>query len=573
MSLSFLLPMNDSISETDAYINWLPSSILQQHELPFRFTFPFYYRPHPLSIYAAEEVMSLLERSNFQHNFGLDPNKKGLVIGKMFGILLIKSQNGKIGYLKAFSGKLANSNIHEGFVPPIFDMLQSNGFYIQGEKELIQLNHAIVALEESERYKELQRKLSEVEVEKTNDIQNFRTLMAKNKADRKRQREEAILHLSTTEYEQLQAQLIQQSHYDQYLLKQKRVFWQLQIDETEKKLEEELEKINELKEQRKQKSNALQQRLFSQYNFLNKSGERKNVKEIFENILSGNPPSGAGECATPKLLQYAFLHELEPLAMAEFWWGASPISEIRKHRQFYPACRGKCEPILQHMLKGIELDPNPMQEVRAIESDLEILLEDEHIIVINKPTEMLSVPGKTPQISVLDILKKRYPFATGPLLVHRLDMSTSGILLAAKTKEAHQNLQAQFIKKTVLKKYTALLEGLLKMDSGEINLPLRVDLENRPHQLVCFEYGKPAKTLWKKLKEVNHKTRVEMIPVTGRTHQLRVHAAHSLGLNMPIFGDDLYGHIANRLHLHANSLTFKHPITKQITTIECPAPF
>lgn len=256
--------------------------------------------------------------------------------------------------------------------------------------------------------------------------------------------------------------------------------------------------------------------------------------------------------------------------MAEFWWGKSPKSEVRKHKQFYPACMGKCEPILKHMLSGIETDENPFEINPADGKELEIIFEDEHIIAVNKPSEFLSVPGKQITDSVQTRIQSKYPNA---MIVHRLDMSTSGIILIGKSFESYKNLQAQFIKRKVKKRYVALLDGILTAKEGTIELPLRVDLDNRPNQIVCFEHGKQTKTEWKTIQIRNNQTLVHFHPITGRTHQLRVHAAHHLGLNCPIVGDDLYGTKANRLHLHAESLTFEHPISKESIIIQKEAEF
>jgi len=259
--------------------------------------------------------------------------------------------------------------------------------------------------------------------------------------------------------------------------------------------------------------------------------------------------------------------------MAEFWWGASPKSDVRKHGQFYPACRGKCEPILGHMLKGLEVDPNPMLDNPAEGKELEILFEDEFMMAVNKPAEFLSVPGKIIKDSVYSRIRVRNPEATGPLIVHRLDMSTSGILLVAKSKEVHKQLQHQFENRTIKKRYVALLDGTLTVNSGEIDLPLRVDLDDRPRQLVCYEHGKPSKTYWELIETKNGQSKVYFYPLTGRTHQLRVHAAHQLGLNTPIVGDDLYGTIKDRLHLHAERIEFVHPQTKENMVIAAKVEF
>jgi tRNA pseudouridine32 synthase/23S rRNA pseudouridine746 synthase len=251
----------------------------------------------------------------------------------------------------------------------------------------------------------------------------------------------------------------------------------------------------------------------------------------------------------------------------------SPDSEVKVHKEFYPACRGKCEPILAHMLKGVEMDINPMSINPAEGKELPIIFEDEYLLLVDKPAEFLSVPGKSIQDSVQTRIQHLYPQATGPLLVHRLDMSTSGIMLIAKQKDIHESLQKQFLKRTVVKRYIAVLHGKVNVSHGEVSLPLRVDLEDRPRQLVCFEHGKPALTKFEVIERSKGTTRIAFYPHTGRTHQLRVHAAHKKGLNAPIIGDDLYGQKADRLYLHAEYLSFWHPITKERMEISCPAPF
>ncbi len=563
--------MMNSLEDIDSYVHWFDD--ISQSEMPTVFTFPFHYTPHPLCVRAAEVLMQDLTINDRNHNFGLDDTKAGISIGKMFGVLLVKNNEGRVGYLKAFSGKLANSNIHTGFVPPLFDMLDENGFYVQGENELKEMNARILFLEESEALQMAKSNFEKVQEDAQISISNFKIEMRINKEERQRRRLKAQQSSNKNEYALLEEDLIKWSYHDQHLLKVLKNDWKEKIIQSSKQLEVIEQEIMQLKTSRKNKSNALQQRLFEQYDFLNQRGKVLNVQDIFKNTVFENPPSGAGECATPKLLQFAFKHELQPLAMAEFWWGASPVSEVRKHKQYYPACRGKCEPILKHMLDGIELEPNPMRVQRSLSHQLKVIYEDEQILVLNKPAELLSVPGKHEEESVQSIIQSRYPQASGPLLVHRLDMSTSGIILVAKNKIAHQYLQAQFIKKTAQKKYTALLDGILHDAEGWIDLPLRVDLDNRPHQVVCFEHGKKAITRWERISIEGNKTRVLFYPITGRTHQLRVHAAHQLGLNMPIVGDDLYGAISERLYLHATSLTIKHPGTKDVICFECPPPF
>lgn len=542
---------------------------LSDLRLPDRFTFPFYYEPHPIAVLAATELQTYIqEKANWEHNFGLDTDPSGLVIGKMFGVLVVQNEQQELGYLAAFSGKLAGVNHHPHFVPPVFDMLEEFGFFREGEKIISAINEQIDQLEQHPDYLAL---LALQQHERANGARELQQIKADIKAGKARRKGLRSLLSPDQHGEQLE-QLRLESIREQYYLKDRIEHWRQQHQAMTERVAVWTNRIDALKQARRDKSAALQQRIFSEYAFLNKHGELKSLQAIFENTVDKRPPAGAGECAAPKLLHFAYKHGFHPIALAEFWWGESPKSEIRKHTQFYPACRGKCEPILSHMLVGLEVDPNPMLENPADGKELSILFEDDHIIVINKPAEFLSVPGKNISDSVYERMRARYPNA-GPLIVHRLDMSTSGIMVLAKNKEAHEKLQRQFTRRHVQKRYTALLDGTISEASGEIKLPLRVDLDDRPRQLVDFVHGKHAWTRWEKVSEINGKTRVYFYPITGRTHQLRVHASHPDGLNAAIVGDDLYGTRSNRLHLHAGKLTFNHPSTNQELTFEVEASF
>ena len=539
--------------------------------LPEKFNFPFYYEPHELSKIATQELQSYLEtQTDFEHNFGLNEEQNGLVIGKMFGVLVCQNGKGELGYLWAFSGKLAEQNHHNYFVPTVFDMLQENGFFNLEQEKINVINREIETLESQKEYKEALSNLQMTKTEAEQDIQRHKNHIKTQKKIRQQKRLEAEKLLDTSAFKQLLNELKEESQQEGILLKKMMAYWNYKLVDAQNEVASFEDKIISLKELRKQKSAALQQRLFKEYSFLNQFGNSKSLGEIFND----NPPAGAGECAAPKLLHYAFQHDLKPVCMAEFWWGQSPKSEVRKHKHFYPSCKSKCEPILLgHMLEGIEMDNNPFLENPAEGKDISVIFEDDFLAVINKPAEFLSVPGKEIQDSVYQRVKLMYPDATGPLIVHRLDMSTSGLMLIAKTEKVYVMLQHQFIKRTVKKCYEALLDGILNEKEGVIELPLRVDLDDRPRQLVCYEYGKPAKTKWETISVENGKTRVHFYPITGRTHQLRVHASHPLGLNTPIVGDDLYGEKVNRLHLHAKSLTFIHPVSKEVITLEVNAEF
>lgn len=540
------------------------STPIHEFKLPSKFTFPFYYEPHPLCKLAANEVQDYLKtQTDFEHNFGIDPSKKGMVIGKMFGVLVVENQLKEIGYISAVSGKLAEKNSHKKFVPPVYDMLTKDSYFLQEEEVLNSINIKLEGLENHTEYLTLIAQNKSEKKKAAIDIREKKAALNAAKKDRDLRRAKAQYELSLEDYSDFDMALSKESLEAKYFFNNVNRYWGHTLNALQEKLFVFTSQISLLKEQRKVKSAALQQYLFEQYQFLNSKNEVKNLSHLFAETAEQNIPAGSGECAAPKLLQYAFSHQLKPIAMAEFWWGESPSKEIRKHQQFYPACQGKCKPILKHMLEGMDMDTNPMLENPAIGKELETIFEDENLIVVHKPEEFLSVPGIHIQDSVYTRVKQQVKNISGPIIVHRLDMSTSGLLVLAKNKKAHKDLQSQFINKTVQKRYTALLDGMVKDDKGVINLPLRVDLDDRPRQLVCFEHGKQAETKWEVVERKNGKTKIHFYPISGRTHQLRVHASHALGLNIPIVGDDLYGKKSNRLYLHADTLEFAHPTTKQ----------
>jgi len=541
--------------------------------LPEKFTFPFYYEPHPLAKIATNELQEYLEnQTDFTHNFGLSKKETSLPIGKMFGVLVVKNKQNKIGYLAAFSGKLADKSLPNKFVPPVFNMRTAGSFYLKGEAEIDEINKQLSILKKDDDYISRKKSFQETLKKIDTDLALGREKLKLHKKERKARKKNGQSTLNELDYNALIAKLVQESFNDQFFYKELQEYYEAKIAKIKEGFSDFENKIASLKKQRKEKSNDLQQTLFSKYAFLNKEKEQKNLLDIFDNPAL-KPPAGSGECTAPKLLQHAFLNDLTPICMAEFWWGISPNSAIRKHKNFYPACQGRCKPILNHMLEGVKMDANLLLENLAEKQPLEIVYEDAVLLVVNKPAEFLSVPGKDITDSVYTRIKAQYPNASGPLIVHRLDMSTSGILILTKTKEANKILQSQFIKRTIKKRYVALLDGEISENSGKIQLPLRVDLDDRPRQLVDFEYGKNAITDWEIIKKEKGKTKVHFYPITGRTHQLRVHAAHKDGLNTPIFGDDLYGKKENRLHLHAEFIEFSHPSTKEIMRFTVAADF
>lgn len=522
--------------------------------LPDKFTYPFHYTPHPLCIRAAAEVQAYLAT---QHQW-----QEELQQGKMFGVLIVQTPENEIGYLASFSGILAGSNRHPFFVPPVYDLLQPQGFFKVEEDRISAINLRIKHLQEDVRYLDLLRR---IEAETAQSRQE----LARAKEELKAAKEAREVRRRTANPdEQELAAMIRESQFRKAELKRMERTWKGKIASLQAEADAFTTQIEAMKAERKRRSAALQQKLFEQFRMLNARGETKDLCRIFEQTAQKVPPAGAGECAAPKLLQYAYLHRLRPVAMAEFWWGNSPKAEIRHHGYYYPACKGKCEPILTHMLQGLEVDENPLSGNLHHDTPLEIVYEDQDLAVVNKPAGMLSVPGKGEADSVYQRIRALRPDATGPLVVHRLDMATSGLLLVAKNKEAHQHLQAQFKNRTIKKRYIALLEGNVAPQEGTITLPLRPAPLDRPRQVVDYKHGKPAVTRYQVLDRQEGETLVAFYPLTGRTHQLRVHAAHPEGLHCPIRGDELYGRKADRLYLHAERLEFIHPTTGQVMTVE-----
>ena len=528
--------------------------------LPERFTYPFCYTPHPLCVMAAEEVQNYLSKqSDWQEE---------LSQGKMFGVLIVQTEDGSIGYLTAFSGILAGKNIHPYFVPPVYDLLQPQGFFKIEEENISAINRRIHRLEENKKYIDLRSNLTQT-TQSAQDALSIAKIQLKEAKD-KRELLRKTGQLDAKE----EADLIRESQFQKAEYKRLERSWKDKIASLQVEAGNWEKQIQELKAERKVRSAALQQQLFEQFRMLNYRGEAITLCDIFEQTVHKTPPAGAGECAAPKMLQQAYLHHWKPIAMAEFWWGNSPRNEVRHHGYYYPACKGKCEPILRHMLQGLEVEANPIQqEAERGNEKLNIVYEDQWLLIINKPAGMLSVPGKERQTSIYDLARKAYPEADGPMIVHRLDMATSGLLIIAKDKKTHQHLQAQFKNRSIRKKYIALLNGVVPEDEGTIELPLCPNPLDRPRQMVDTQYGKPAITYYQVLERTDKYTRIAFYPHTGRTHQLRVHAAHPSGLHCPIIGDELYGKKDKRLYLHAESIEFTHPVNGQSMCITEKADF
>lgn len=434
---------------------------------------PYSTTPHPWARIAAEEVVGEMHAYMREH-----PESELHWQGKMFGVLVVETKEKEYRYLKAFSSVLDGKHEMAGFVPPVFDFTDPNGYFRQ---------------------------------------------------------QEAVIS-----------------------------------------------SMKDPSEERKQKSRLLQRWLFSQYRMLSASGEPKNLLEVFraekpilseEVYFSGErskadnlPPAGSGECCAPKLLQYALKNQYKPLALAEFWIGAPDARELRQEGYFYGACMGKCRPILRHMLLGIETDDTIEEQLskEELKKKVRVLYEDDYLLVALKPAGLLTIPGKRDMIDLERCLQElrglEYVKA-----VHRLDQDTSGIVVCVKEASLYSVLQKQFSSRKVVKRYEAVVcpqAGCTIMDKGTISLPLLLNPLDRPRQMVDYRYGKPAETRYEVRKRLpNGWVCLNLYPMTGRTHQLRVHCAHPDGLNAPIKGDRLYGKPDSRLFLHAAEIRFSHPVT------------
>lgn len=505
--------------------------------LPEQFTYPFCYQPHPLCVMAAQEVRDYLKT---QKQWA-----KELKAGKMFGVLVVKPPHSgggmERGFLAAFSGTLDGKTCHPYFVPPVFDLMEP-GCYFQQEQEVISSINAKIASLQS------QIKESPLHEQMQQELEAFRAKMQQDKKVRHRLRAE----LSAEELAVKEPEMIRQSQFKKAEFRRLQQEWKRRIEADEAPSRELEQQITQLQQERHERSIALQQWLFRQFSFLNAKGQSKNLTELFDTI----PPSGAGECCAPRLLQAAYKEGLQPLCMAEFWVGDSPRDELRQEGHFYPACNSRCKPILNHMLQGLKVEDNPLLYQEA--QQLEVVFQNEQMAIVAKPHGMLSVPGKDNLPSVQSIVKEMFPQATGPMIVHRLDMDTCGLMVIALTDEMYHKLQEDFRYHRIRKVYRALLEREMPVgQQGEIRLPLRPDVMDRPRQMVDYQHGKTAVTYYKVVGNVNGHALVELQPHTGRTHQLRVHCAHPDGLNNPIVGDRLYGKPSVHLCLQAYKLVIE----------------
>ena len=624
---------------------------------PRQFTYPFCYDVDPLAEAASLELQRYIADAD------LMSTEKGC--GKMFGVLVVEYEDeegaSQRGFLAAYSGLLGGRNDWPYFVPPVFDAQQPDGHFKRTEREISAINSEIRAIENDPEYLQSVAQHEQTKKRLQAEVDAFKAEVdaAKVRRDARRKSGEPLS-------EEEQAQMIRESQFMKAELRRRRKA----MEQAESTLNTQHSTfLKSLQRKRKQMSDELQRWLFSAYRMLNAKGEERDLIDIFREYTHAMPPAGAGDCCAPKLLQYAYLHRLRPVCMAEFWWGESPASEIRHHLHYYPACRSKCLPILTHMLKGLDVAPNPLAQKRHT-AEPRVLYADEYIMVVNKPAGMLSVPGKaesvrtefsdsanisveeyfanlqlptnsqltTEQFTIGEADNSKLKIQNSKFLkaAHRLDMDTSGLLVLARTEQAYVELQRQFASRETVKRYEAVLSGVpkhivggygipavaianscshlyfygqglrqecrsllrlepfaiqfAKYSSGCISLPLIADINDRPRQRVDMEHGKPALTLYNIVevravdantavayttKKVDKgRTLIHLYPKTGRTHQLRVHCAHPLGLACPILGDPLYGtERADRMYLHAAELTFRHPVTGETMHFLSPSGF
>lgn len=520
--------------------------------LPERFTDPFRYSPHPLVQTAAGLLIRRIEASEHLSEM--------LAEGKMLGVLTVSDKDGQLGYLAAFSGNVQGHSHLEGFVPPIFDLLDPSGHFKAQEAEITAINKAIADAENGTRLNNLRLELTQDERDRDEEIGIFKARMAISK----RERDEIRCELSDPSTLEV---LIRESQFEKAELKRLKVGWEEKISLIRDEISLIEEEIREMKKRRAKMSDELQRWIFSRYIVHNALGEERSIGEIFaeEGLV---PPGGTGECAAPKLLEYAYRNGLKPLAMGEFWYGDSPDSAVRTQGRFYPSCTSKCGPLLSFMLKGLSLEADPY----PASGKPIVVFEDTWLTIASKPAGMPSVPGLDGRLSLMEWLSSEAGNLIFP--VHRLDMDTSGIMVFAKDADTSIKLQKQFENHSVSKTYMARLSAaqngriLKKGDKGEICLPLSADYDERPRQKADSIQGKRSLTAYE-VTSILPDGSIDILfhPHTGRTHQLRVHSAHILGLGHPILGDLLYGgDCASRLYLHAAYLSFLHPVTGERLT-------
>jgi tRNA pseudouridine32 synthase / 23S rRNA pseudouridine746 synthase len=480
--------------------------------------------------------------------------------GKMYGVMLAETEIGKRLILKAFSGRLNGESTIDSWVPAIPGRDQvaaaetgTLADLAAMKQELIELDRAV----EREQYRLLAGDF-------TTRLEKLAIEHRQRQEFRQEERKKFTDNLSDKTLKTALDRLAENSRQD----KRERRQLKQERDQVLQPLQEILElndgRIRDLKQQRKIRSRQLQVQMHDAYRLMNFLGTSVSLREL----MPAGIPTGTGECCAPKLLHYAAIHQLKPIAMAEFWWGEN--SSDKCQGEFYGACAERCQPLMGFMLSGLSS--------QAQGDALPIVYEDRYLIAVDKPAGLLSVPGRDldGQDCALSRLRQLFP-GEEILTVHRLDRDTSGILLLARDRDTYRHLTQQFQDRQIQKVYEAVLGGNLSHQiSGSIDLPLWGDPHDRPRQKVDLDQGKPSLTKFQVLGQIGDYTRIEFKPITGRTHQLRVHAADPQGLGIPILGDRLYGCQQNnidRLHLHAQALSFTHPTRFNPIQLQTTPPF
>lgn len=537
---------------------------------------PFDYVPDVTCEEAFRELVVKLEALKRSDNSDDVNFCRELEAGKMLGVLIATDARGERHTLYAFSGQLGDEGFyHNGFVGPVFDYLQPNGYFKTKEADISRQNREIMLFEEgplakiSSEYKSLKAQLDA-------EVSDYKEKCRLSKLERDAKRESGL-----TDEAELAA-MIRQSQFEKAELHRLKKRLKAELKPLEDNLKKAQSYLDALKEKRRTDSEALQEWLFSNFRLLNARGESRNLSDIFAETPMRIPPSGAGECCAPKLLQAAYLQGWHPMTMAEYWYGKPKGGEVRIHGEHYPACRGKCLPVLGWMLQGLDIEPPLDSDYRSsVSYNPEIIYENQWFCVVNKPSGMLSVPGKGAAISVQQWLETKYGSDKLVKVAHRLDQDTSGLLIAAFGELSFKVMQSLFATRQVKKTYIAELEGDYEAygipRQGHIKLPLSPDWLDRPRQRVDFDGGKDAVTDYEFIGVSDGHSRILFHPLTGRTHQLRVHAASERGLGMSIVGDRLYGKNVGKdsghLLLHAQKLEFTFPIDGNHYCFESPVPF
>ncbi len=537
---------------------------------------PFEYTPEEACDEAFKDLVVRVEAMKKSKNPDDVNFCRELEEGKMLGVLIAADSCGGRHTLYAFSGQLGDGGFyHPGFVEPVFDYLKPDGYFKTKEADISRQNIEIAKFEEDdlanikEGYERIKEKLNA-------EVADYKERCRLSKMRRDAKRESGVCNA-----EELAA-MIRQSQFEKAELHRLKKRLATILEPYAVKLKDARARLDALKEKRRSDSEALQTWLFTNFRLLNARGESRSLSEIFADTSVGIPPSGSGECCAPKLLQAAYLRGLQPVSMAEYWYGKPKAGEVRRHGDHYPACRGKCLPVLGWMLQGLPVDPplNGDSQLSAVPNP-EIIYENKCFCVVNKPSGMLSVPGKGSDVSVQQWLMDKYGDDRYVKVAHRLDQDTSGLIIATFGQQSFKVMQSLFATRRVKKTYVAELEGDYESRGisrqGCIELPLSPDWLDRPRQRVDFEGGKNAVTDYEFTGIAEGRSRVKFSPYTGRTHQLRVHAASEKGLGMPIVGDRLYGSRVGRdsmrLLLHAEKIEFTFPVDGTHYIFESPAPF